>query len=455
VSLEERVRAATRAAAGTVEQIPDPAPQITAKAARRRPAVPPRWRPWLPPVAAAAAVVALAIALVTVKVIPNGSGVPQSPAAVAPIPGVPEYYVAVNWLPKYGAGQGLLVGDTFTGKTIEVPPPAHTQLDIVVGAGDDRTFVAFGRSTVHRSAAGRWWKLTLAPGTTRPVRLARLPITQPESLIAMALSASGGEFAIVTLNDAQTERHLGVYSTVTGRLLRSWSTTSRLAFNNGCSSGPAFSWTDGDHALTFPALRAVRQPHSGKTTYVQEVRSLDLTAAGRDLMANSHVIWSTSSRPSPPSKSVLTPEQTANPGGEPGPMPCGESYPMVSANGKTATCNAPSYGSGGPRRTTWQTYTLPDLLADTGGTRVYQATVDVPAGYGLDVETLWVSPSGSALLGEWSVSQPARSGPGGIQNSSDSSPQPQVHLGLISHGTFTPLPTPTNVFPVSLGDVAW
>jgi len=457
VSLEERIRAATRAAAGTVETIPDPAPLGTASAVRRRPAVPRRWRPWLTPLAAAAAVVALATALVTVRVIPNGGRVSQSPAAVTPIAGVPEYYVATSLLPKYGYQQGLIVGDTFTGKTIAVPPPAHTTLDIVAGAGDDRTFVALGESTTHPSAAPTWWKLTLAPGTARGARLTRLPITQPESVDAMALSASGRELALVTTNAALTEKYLGVYSTVNGRLLRSWTTTSRLAFSNGFSveaSMPAFTWTDGDHAITFPALRAVGQPHSAKTTYVQEVRTLDLTAQGSDLMTNSHVIWSTSAQPSPPIKNAVTPVSTAYPGGEPGPMPCGEFYPMVSANGKTATCAAaPGYGSGGPRQAIWQTYSLPDRLADaSGGTRVYQSTVEVPAGYGFDVETLWVSPSGSALLGEWSVSRPYHSTLVGGQNS----PQPQVvHLGVISHGTFTPLPTPADAFPLSPGEVAW
>jgi hypothetical protein len=456
VSLEERVRSATRAAAGTVEQVRDLAPPETARAAPRLPAMPRRWRPWLAPATAAAAVVALAIALVAVRVIPNGGGVPQSPAAVAPIPGVPEYYVAVNWLPKYGSAQGLLIGDTFTGKTIDVPPPAHTQLDMVVGAGDDRTFVAFGTSTVHRSAPGRWWKLTLAPGTARPVRLTLLPITQPEFLVAMALSASGRELAVVTINTALTKRYLGVYSTATGRLLRSWSTTSRLAFSNAFSSTSAFTWIDGDHAITFPALRAVSQPRSSKTTYVQQVRTLDLTAPGSDLMANSHVIWSTSSQPSPPSKNVVTPVSTAFPGGDPGPLPCGEFYPMVSANGKTATCTAPSYGSGGPRQAIWQTYSLPDLLADAGGgTRVYQSTVDVPAGYGFDVETLWVSASGSMLLGEWTASPLDHSTLDGTQSSRDNSPQPQVHFGVISHGTFTPLPTPADAVQLSPGLFAW
>lgn len=86
---------------------------------------------------------------------------------------------------------------------------------------------------------------------------------------------------------------------------------------------------------------------------------------------------------------------------------------------------------------------------------MYQATVAVPAGYVFDVETLWVSASGSALLGEWTASPPARSGLGGTRNSPDNSPQPQVHLGVISHGTFTPLPTPKGIFPVSPGLVAW
>lgn len=466
MSLEERVRAATRAAASTVEETSVLVPPATPPAARYRLPRPRRWRSWQVPVAAAAAVVALATALAAVKVIQNGGEAWQSPSAVAPIPGVPEYYVASTLLPKYGYRSGLVVGDTFTGKTFDVPPPANTTLDIVVGAGDDRTFVAFGTSTVHPGAAPTWWKLTLTPGTERPARLTRLPIKQPDSLnapgslCAMALSASGREFAVVTINAALTEKTLGVYSTVTGRLLRAWSTTSRLAFNNGFSveaSMAAFTWTRRDQALTFPALRAVTQPQTGKTTYVQEIRTLDLTARGGDLMANSHVVWSTSAKPSPPGKNVVTPVQTANPGGEPGPLPCGQYYPMVSADGKTATCNAPpGDGTGGPRQVTWQTYPLPYLLADIGGgTRVYESTVAVPAGYGLDVQTLWVSPSGSAVLGEWTVSPPPVRTMGGLQQSHAKSPPPQVHFGLISHGTFTPLPTPAGVFPLTPGLVAW
>jgi hypothetical protein len=457
VSLEERVRAATRAAAGTVEQIPDLAPPETAP---RRPTVPRRLRPWLAPLAAAAAVVALAIAVVTVKVIQNGGVVSQNPTAVAPIAGVPEYYVATSWLPAYGA-QGLLVADTFTGKTIAVPPPAaHTELLLVTGAGDDRTFVAYGGSTVHGGMPGLWYKVTLAPGTARPVRLTHLPIAQPGSIDAMALSASGGELAVVTTNVALTEDYLDVYSMATGRMLRSWSTTDLLAFSHGYSveaSAPAFTWTDGDRAITFPALRAVKQPHSGQTTYVQEIRALDLNDRGSDLMAGSRVIWSTSSTTSPPSKNVVTPVSTAFPGGEPGPMPCGAFYPMVSANGKTATCTAAaSTGTGGPSGTTWLTYSLPDQLADLGGgTAVYRSTVRLPAGYSLDVETLWVSASGSAMLAAWTVSPPPIRTMGGNQTSPDHSPQPQVHFGVISQGSFTPLPAPQDVFPLYPGLVAW
>jgi hypothetical protein len=126
---------------------------------------------------------------------------------------------------------------------------------------------------------------------------------------------------------------------------------------------------------------------------------------------------------------------------------------MISANGKTATCAAaPSNGTGGPGQTTWQTYPLPDQRADTGGgIHMYQSTVELPAGYSLDVETLWVSASGSALLGEWTASPPPIRTLGGKQNSPDDSPQPQVHFGVISHGTFTPLPTPTGAFPSPQG----
>ena len=44
---------------------------------------------------------------------------------------------------------------------------------------------------------------------------------------------------------------------------------------------------------------------------------------------------------------------------------------------------------------------------------------------------------------------------GGVQNSPDDSPKPQVHFGVISHGTFTPLPTPADAIQLYPELFAW
>src|SRR5262245_37507797 len=80
---------------------------------------PRRWIRWAAPLAAAVVVVALAIALVLIKDIQNGSAVPSSTAAPAGPHGVPRYYVAL----KQFAGKagnvteqnGIVVGDSLTG----------------------------------------------------------------------------------------------------------------------------------------------------------------------------------------------------------------------------------------------------------------------------------------------------------------------------------------------------
>jgi hypothetical protein len=81
-TVEEKIRAATRAEAATLRELgplrlpPAPGELPGPEAARTRRQR--RLRPWIAPVTAAAAVIALAISLVIVRDIPNGRGVPPA-----------------------------------------------------------------------------------------------------------------------------------------------------------------------------------------------------------------------------------------------------------------------------------------------------------------------------------------------------------------------------------------
>ena len=184
---------------------------------------------WLAPVAAAAVITALAVALAIIRSIPNG-GVAGPPAA-APVAGasassgatptgVPEYYVA--WM--QASSPYLVVGNTFTGQTIAtINAPAGVFLEEVFGAAaDDRTFVVTGHHR-HGTDVGTtvWYLLRIAPGSSTPARLTPLPLPVRQSYAGVALSPDGTQVAVALPGRPAALR---VYSTATGALLREWST---------------------------------------------------------------------------------------------------------------------------------------------------------------------------------------------------------------------------------------
>jgi hypothetical protein len=474
-TVEDKIRAATRAQAATLREmrplrlpppadrrLPEPASGTPTPRARRAR----RLRTWIAPVTAAAAVIALAITLIIVRDIPNGHG--AAPAGPVPaIAGVPRYYVTLYTPPQpapaskatsapcalgqpaTGCGSGpaveLLVGDTFTGARVAVvPPPAGSYFSGVVAAADDRTFAA--DATSMTTGVKTWYLLRIAPGTSTPARLTKLPIpalptTTTTSIAAMALSGSGREIAVaVQQNTGDSE--LRIYSLATGRLLRSWSTKDRNAFGNDsyyAEQSRALTWIDGDSAVAFSAswlghpaaltaaearlekekgltrtelirkLQALVKQYGGGTFHMTW-RRLDVAAGGGDLMADSKVIWSWTS--------------TSD-----GPYSSGCDYgwfQVISADGKTVMCPAVSLVRGTERkplslRVAWLAFSLPAGAART----LYQVTVDGSAAF---FDGLWTSASGGTVIGEWGVetANPARS----------------AHFGVLSHGTFTRLPTP-------------
>ena len=132
---ERVVRAATRAYGETVTEV---RPLDLAAAASQANGAPPRRKrrfpAWLAPVAAAAAVVALAVSLVIVR------NIPARPAPAAG--GVPRYYAALTPQARQEFQTLPVVLDTLTGARLATLTPARGHwFTAVTAAADDRTFV--------------------------------------------------------------------------------------------------------------------------------------------------------------------------------------------------------------------------------------------------------------------------------------------------------------------------
>jgi hypothetical protein len=450
---EDLVRSTTRAIAGTVRDVPplrlspaaDELRSSAPRAGRRR-----RLRGWLAPVSAAAAVLAVAVSLVIIRDSSNGPVVPAAASASARTV-APPYYVAIPGSgagsPSYGSAgstaseqssprNDLVVGATATGKKLAtIASPAGTVWTGVSGAADDRTFVALAEPASGRPGlAGEWYLVRLTPGPAAlAFRLSPLPIEPLSDVGALALSGSGKELAIVTARSLAGDKSLCVYAVATGDRLHCWSTDDRTVFFMGAYApgtlSPSLTWINGDKAIAFPTLGAVRLPHSNQYEARQTVRSLNLKSKGANLMTDSNVIWS---------QSPASPNQSA---------PCDGGYVTVSADGKTVSCNV-VYATGvsshspGRWRLAWLTYPT-SAAADRGGAPVvdYQVKVPAPTKPLVSGSPLWVDPSGSALLAGWGL---------------DAVDAGEVaHFGVMSHGRFTPLPVPAGGAAGAATAIAW
>jgi hypothetical protein len=425
MSVEERIRAATRAAADTVEDIRElELPAAPARRGARR--MPPsrRWWTWAAPLAAAAAVIALAASLVVVKGSSNARPAPARPAPAADA--VPRYYVELD--PQvYGkiVRDGLLVGDTLTGKTVAtVPPPTGASFDWISAAGDDRTFAvstepAGARPASAQANAENCFLLRLAPGTASPVQISPIPIKPLYGLAGCALSASGNELAIALSTGKTQVPWLGVYSIATGRLLHSWSVRGTPPFHFS-SLYAGLGWTDGDQSVVFTT----------GTLTSQTVRRVDLAAAGGDLVTDSYVIWPT---PDPPR-------------GHPGSSCELGTYLAVSADGKTLVCQV-STSNVTTKKIRWTVRWMAySLAARTAPHVLCQVSVTVPRTEdAMSAITLWVSPSGTTLLVDWAPYVSFGLAPATIP------------FGVVSHGTFTRLKAPPGNYGLLSGppEIAW
>jgi hypothetical protein len=441
---EEAIRATTRAIAATVRDVPplelEPAPgerHAARRSSRGRPGgAGPRLRSWLTPVAAAAVVVAVAIALVLVRGNPNEGVVPQPAPTVAGPGGVPRYYVALDPVTvNHVGGFGLLVGDTLTGQTLAViNPPAHMSYASVTAAADDRTFLAFATNTGGSGMNGGWYVLHLAPGTAHVVSLTSTPIHPQSGVRASALSGSGTLLAVAENGPPYALQRVIVFSVATGRPLRAWSTKAAPdLWSSSSAQQNLLTWIDGDRAIAFS---------DDVTPLAWSVRRLNVGGppGADDLIAGSQLIWSA----------------TANTG-----RPCGWLPPLVSADGHTIGC-ATAGAKHFQLSIAWRGYQASALAPAAGKyTIAYQLTRQVPENTAFLAGALWVSPSGSALIGEWVIdAQPfSTTRPSSSSGSASATPQLggiSAGVGVMSHGTFTPLRLPQHIInPLSGAAIAW
>jgi hypothetical protein len=346
MTVEDRLRAATRARAELVREIrpleiPERRPSRAPRTSRSR-----RLRNWLTPLAAAAVVAALTIALVTVRQLRNDGGTPR-PTTVSPVAGttIPRYYVTLN--DTSGAFQNpmpgqatrpvpLVIGDSRTGSALETVAPPRGQTFVgVTGAADDRTFVVAAATfpltsdTVSPNPVA-WYQLRIAPGTAKLAgsTITRLSIPgQPAGTLVsgIALSPDGSKLAVYFQQPGggtvgrQHLLVLRIYATGTGRVLRTWThdthgNAAGYGWYYGRYSNTSLTWLADGHSLAFEfgVNNGANGPPLAPVFAVPTVRTLNLASPAQDMVLGSKVVFRESATEVSPSLGCFTLQLTAD-----------------------------------------------------------------------------------------------------------------------------------------------
>jgi hypothetical protein len=304
LQIEDRIRAATRAAAHTVapNSVPPlrlPADRLFRRRSRSLASV---WGRWLAPIAAAAAVVAVAVAMVTVGRTANrapvdSGGVPSArPGPVRmgpPISSyvasgrVPRYYVSIeshgdpNFHPSYA-----VVRATSTGAALEtVVPAADGTVVAVTAAADDRTFVLDTQpwDNANQAFAPRTFLLLRLSPSGSELSQARLAVSVPggQLMTGFALSPDGRKLAIAVQPDNDKREpdltQVKVITLATG-VTRTWTANGTIGF--GADDARSLSWADNERTLAFDWEGSGPGIHTG-------VWLVNLSAGGGSLLADS------------------------------------------------------------------------------------------------------------------------------------------------------------------------
>jgi hypothetical protein len=349
VSVEERLRATTEAVTAAMRPVRPldlPANLSDARPAAKpdRARLPRRWPGRLVPVAAAAAVIAVAATPVAVRNL-SGAGAdrPVTPAATSTtLPsGVPRYYVALTDISTSKEGalvRNAFLGDAGTGKRLATfKPPSDVMFTGVAAAADDKTFVLdavvgpdVGTSGSRAKASGSlvetspslvetspspvemsgsparlslsaprshiFYVLRLTPGAAHQAQLSRIPMASSFTDAAtwgLAVSPDGRTLAIgfqAGVNDAAHKTPIGpltlrTYSLATGQALHTWTEPTTRSFPYSVidpDNSVRLSWLDDGHTLAF---------NDGPLSTHQVIRTLDTNRPGTQLIAGSEPVF--------------------------------------------------------------------------------------------------------------------------------------------------------------------
>lgn len=339
-TLEDRVRAATRATAAEIAPGSIPPLSLAARRQRRRERHQwsaltgpgdgrSGWRRLLVPAAAAAAVVAVvAAALVVTRTATGGSRLPagtfplaatstgatsagadatapdgSSAARVTQLSALPPYYASLEPGPLSGGSTRAVVRATATGKAVATikPPSPYSNFEAVTAAADDRTFVlAVDKYTVATRAKPsvpvspvKFFLLRLDPAA-HTATLSALPVPgEPaDEFVNIALAPDGSRLAI-GLSTA-TGQEMTVVNLRTGSA-RTWQGQNQQGtgiqgtyYLGGVVLGAnPLSWTADGRTLAFEEMAPLGgRPQPGQSVYSLQLRLLDTAAPGDDLWSS-------------------------------------------------------------------------------------------------------------------------------------------------------------------------
>jgi hypothetical protein len=473
---EDRIRAATKAAARIVREVrpldarpgpldarlgpldarpgpldvrPDPlaapAPGRRSPGSRSPGRRTPRFRSWAAPLTAAAAVLLIAVALVAVRDLPSGrSGAPArtvpSSSGAAGLAGVPKVYVALNNAQIAASPDQIVVGDTLTGSRLAtVNPPAHGTFGGVTGAADDRTFILdvrqFPWSNTYMQVTPRTFELLrVGAGPADPVRVTklRIPATPNGAQVnGIALSPDGTEFAVMfqpqAWGPAPGGMTLQVYSVATGKLLRAWAGPAPDPHSTGVQTFGEALYLDPNTTLSWTANgRSLAFVYGPELITDTTVRLLDLTSPGHDLLADSRPVLDLTSGRAPNCTSLLLTSDGRT-------VACGAM--LASAARSTGGCSA----AAGLARPGIDEYSIATgKLASV----IYRYAGPCVVGR---ADVLWASPTGTTVLGYLGVTQ---------QGTGRSTIRKQ-QTGVFAGGKFRPLTFGLAGGPPSAGTIAF
>jgi hypothetical protein len=424
MSIEDRVRTATRAGASLIRDVrPLDAPAPVRL--RRRPGpAPHRWVNWGVPLAAAAAVAAIALTLVAIRQ-PGPPSPATSGSGTAAPAAVPRYYAASTYDAGTGRNGPLIVGDDLTGKVVDTvrTPPGQT-FTSVHGMPDDRTFVvqAVVNAKPGESPTYVWYLLRIAPGSAHPYQLSKLPIKLPGKgpfAVAYALSPDGRELAVESMpgnagSAGPDVITLGIYSVSSGAELRAWTAPTKITSGLGEST---LTWLSGGQRLVFNASE-----FTAGSAYYSQLRTLDVTATGTDLMADSRPLLTVNNSGASTCLSLqITPDGKA--------AICATQYAFVTGTGSNAGC-----ANGGLKLIAFP------LPAPKPSRVLYQYRGACHNGESF---TLWTDASASSIIGVTRI------------NLDNAGGKEAVQVGVITGGRFRPLNIAKSVPPDNYGGLAF